>query len=353
MNLWLVFGTGLTTGGLSCLAVQGGLLASALTQSTAPSHETATPATDLTVTTISSQWQPVAAFLIAKLSAYTILGFLLGAVGVVFTMSTEVRMAFQIFTAIFMFGTAMNLLNAHPLFRYFALQPPKFLQQWVRKVSKNPNTFAPILLGLMTIFIPCGVTQAMEVAAMATGQPIAGALIMAAFVLGTSPLFATLGIAATQLSGRWQQRFSQVAAGTLLLLAAVTLNGALVVLNFPITFDKIVQPIVEVFSIEPVAANGNGSLPTIVNGRQAVTIHVASNGYSPQYLQVKAGIPVNLTLISKDAYSCALAFSLRAFNISTTLAANDQQSFTFTPTQPGKYTYTCSMGMYTGVLEVI
>ena len=28
MNLWLIFLTGLTTGGLSCLAVQGGFLAS-------------------------------------------------------------------------------------------------------------------------------------------------------------------------------------------------------------------------------------------------------------------------------------------------------------------------------------
>jgi len=28
MNLWIIFLTGLTTGGLSCLAVQGGLLTS-------------------------------------------------------------------------------------------------------------------------------------------------------------------------------------------------------------------------------------------------------------------------------------------------------------------------------------
>jgi sulfite exporter TauE/SafE len=41
----------------------------------------------------------------------------------------------------------------------------------------------------MTVFIPCGVTQAMEVNAIAVANPIQSSALMFAFVLGTVPLF--------------------------------------------------------------------------------------------------------------------------------------------------------------------
>jgi sulfite exporter TauE/SafE len=100
-----------------------------------------------------------------------------------------------------MFATAMNLLNVHPIFRYVSFQPPKILQRLIRNTTKSKTLFAPGLLGFLTIFIPCGVTQAMEVIAINTGSPLQGALILLAFVLGTSPLFALLGIATAKL---WQ-----------------------------------------------------------------------------------------------------------------------------------------------------
>ncbi len=132
-------------------------------------------------------------FLVAKLIAYVILGLLLGWFGSLFQLSLQVRVIMQFAVAFFMIGTALNLLNVHPIFRYFALQPPKFLTRLVRKQSKSQDLFAPALLGAFTVFIPCGTTQAMMALAIASGSAFAGAAILFAFILGTSPVFFLLG----------------------------------------------------------------------------------------------------------------------------------------------------------------
>lgn len=354
MDLFVIFLTGLTTGGLSCIAMQGGLLASVIANQKGL-EQSALSSTDKRKNTAFTSfdeldWKPVLMFLVAKLFSHTILGFLLGLLGSAITLSLGLRLTFQVFTALFMFATAMNLLQVHPIFRYLSFQPPKFLQRLVRKSTKNKALFAPGLLGLLTIFVPCGITQAMEVVAINSGSPIYGALIMFAFVLGTSPLFAALGVATAKLSEGWYQRFAKVAAISLVLMAVYSINGVLLVLNSPITINKLVSPVTYFFSDQRFS---NVASPSFVNGTQQVTIEVLNNGYNPKYVQVKSGQPVSLTLKSNDTYSCALAFEFKEFGISTFLDTTDTQTFTFTPTKPGKYQFTCSMGMYVGTMEVI
>jgi len=369
MNLWVVFLTGLTTGGLSCLAMQGGLLAGVIANQKGSEQEEL--AQDTTArkavkkqaylrklqeqtapfTLDQLDWLPVTLFLLAKLLTHTLLGFLLGALGESISLSLGVRLSFQVFTAVFMFATAMNLLAVHPIFRFVAFQPPKFMQRWVRSASGSTSVFAPAVLGAFTVFVPCGVTQAMEVLAITTGDPVQGALIMFAFVLGTSPLFAVLGVATAKLSEGWYQKFSRFAAVTLILMALYGVNGVLTVLNAPVTLASVTRPITYFFSDERFAT----ATPTtpIENGVQQVTINILNSGYSPDYVKVAAGTPVQLTLQSDKVYTCALAFMLPEFGIDTFLDATDTQVFTFTPQKKGRYTFTCSMGMYTGTLEVI
>ncbi|MFZ1721594.1 MAG: sulfite exporter TauE/SafE family protein [Microgenomates group bacterium] len=342
MSLLLVFLTGLTTGGLSCLAMQGGLLASVIANQKDNFSLKSSEKLD---------WMPVAMFLIAKLISHTLLGALLGLLGSAMTLSLGMKLGFQTFTAIFMFATAMNLLDVHPVFRNVVFKPPKCIQRMIRKSGKSTTLFAPAVLGAMTIFIPCGVTQAMEVLAINSGNALSGALIMFSFVLGTSPLFALVGVATAKLTEGWYQKFTKIASIVLIVMAVFSINGVLLVIDAPITLNKIVRPITYFFSEERFSkARG---VAEVVNGQQQVTIGIFNSGYSPNYVRVQAGVPVNLTLVSKDTYSCALAFVFREFNINTFLEATDTQSFTFTPQKPGKYTFACSMGMYTGTLEVI
>src|SRR5258708_27069691 len=244
MNLWVIFITGLTTGGLSCLAVQGGLLTSAITRQTAvPAPETRRAKKDrerlnkpqpmLTSVQLATNPWPVVYFLVAKLAAYTVLGFLLGALGSALQITPPVQAVMQIVAAAFMIGTALNMLNVHPIFRYFVIQPPKALTRLVRNQSKSDDLFTPALLGVMTILIPCGTTQAMEALAITSGSAVLGALILFNFVLGTSPTFFVLGFLATKIRGQYQKALAVVAAALILFLGIVSLDGALNLLGLP------------------------------------------------------------------------------------------------------------------------
>ncbi|MBP9700016.1 sulfite exporter TauE/SafE family protein [Candidatus Woesebacteria bacterium] len=353
MNLGTIFLTGLTTGGLSCLAMQGGLLASIMAnQKEKELDATSNSPLSSSSLTLRKDMVSVSLFLISKIIVHTLLGFLLGWLGSKVELSLTVRLFFQGFAALFMFATAANLLQLHPIFRYVVFQPPKFIQRLIRKSTKNTTFFAPVVLGVLTIFIPCGVTQAMEVLAITSANPLYGAALMFVFVLGTSPLFALVGIATARLSDRFRQHFMKVAAFLLILLGLSSLNGILVVVDAPITINKMQQSVQNFFSpsnSEVKVDAGNLSSKNM----QQVTIDVKRNGYSPNRIRVKAGVPVELTLVTSNTYTCASSFVLRAFNIQMQLGPTDRKSVVFTPEKKGQYAFTCSMGMYSGVLEVI
>ncbi len=376
MNLWAIFLTGLTTGGLTCLAMQGGLLASVVANKKA--HEITDINADKELLKQKKRedyirqqtgqkfvvdrdgLMAVLMFLSAKLVAYTFIGFMLGWVGSFITLSLNARLTFQIFSALYMFATALNLLEVHPIFRYVVLQPPKFLQKIVRNSTKSDALFAPAVLGVFTIFIPCGVTQAMEVLAINSGNPFLGALIMFAFVLGTSPIFTIVGLATAQFSSLWHQRFLHVAALALIAMSVYGINGVFIVLDSPFALQNIGKAISSIGAPPDwYSPTGSGVAPSgvstapLVNGKQQVSITVSNNGYSPTQLYVKAGTPVELSLESKGVYSCATSFTLRKFNIFTQLQPNDKKVLAFTPTEKGNFTYSCSMGMYTGVIHVL
>lgn len=351
MNLGAAFLTGLTTGGLSCLAMQGGLLASVVATQKGEEISAGTAGNTFDV----RDALPVGAFLGTKLIVHTLFGFLLGSIGSVLELSLGMKLTFQVLTALFLFATAMNLLEVHPIFRFVAFQPPKFLRRLVRGSSRSQSLFAPAVLGALTIFIPCGVTQAMELVAISSGDPWLGAGIMFAFVLGTMPLFSIIGVATSRLSEVWNHRFLQAAAFAILLLALSGINGVLTVLDSPISATKIAQA-VSSFG-EPPEWYGSGSTsgaaaPT-KQGVQQIGIEVTSNGYNPRYIKVKKGVPVRLELTSNDAFSCASSFILRKFGVQVQLQPTDRKVITFTPNEKGKFPYTCSMGMYSGILEVI
>lgn len=59
-----------------------------------------------------------------------------------------------------------------------------------RKIEHK--TFTPLIIGFATFFLPCGFTQAMQVAALSSGTFTSGAFVMFAFALGTLPMLALL-----------------------------------------------------------------------------------------------------------------------------------------------------------------
>jgi len=356
MNLWLIFLTGLTSGGVTCATMQGGLLASIIANQKRDETETNLPASRAKSFDIGD-WGPVSAFLSTKLLSHIILGALLGWFGSRIELSLNVRLFFQIAAALFMFASAMNLLDVHPIFRYLAFQPPKRIYKWFKKTGGSTSLFAPAVFGLMTILIPCGVTQAMEVVAITAGSALQGALIMGTFVLGTAPMFALIGLATAKFSEVWRSYFLRTAAVLLIGMALFSFNATLKVMDSPYSLDRLGPRIVKLlppYDKSQSVARAADLNTKLEDGVQKITLSISNSGYSPRYFKVKVNTPVELTLkAGSGVYSCATAFTFRAFNISDLIKPSEAKIHTFTPTKKGIYTFACSMGMYSGTMEVI
>lgn len=350
--------TGLTTGGITCVAVQGGLLAAVIANQ--KKH-----AALLTTTQQATQKNShvgvlaLATFLIAKLLAHSLLGFALGSIGGLFAVSSSLNLVFQTLAGLFMLATVGNLLNIHPIFRYVVFQPPQFIQRYIRKQTKQDTFFTPAILGLFTVFIPCGVTQAMEIAALSSGSGFAGAAIMAAFTIGTFPLFSAIGFLTHALTGIWEKRFNLAAAVLVLAVAIQTLNGVAVAMNSPITIQKVAEyaePFItppQIYKKRLEERNTVQSLAKIENGVQKVKIDITSNGYTPNRILLRQNVPVEIDLETQDVYSCASNFVARAFDIDETLKPTERRTVSFTPTELGEYRFSCGMGMYDGKIIIV
>jgi len=350
MNLVTIFLTGLFAGALTCLAVQGGLLATSIAQREEEKLKDKTKKSGNAI--------PILYFLIAKLGAYTILGFLLGWFGSIFQLSLTANIVLQLAVGIFMIGTALNLLNVHPIFRYFIIQPPRFLTRMVRNQSKSSDLFGPGILGAFTVFIPCGTTQAMMALAIASGNPLSGAAILFAFVLGTSPLFFILGYMATKLGDALHQKFMKVAAYAIILLAIFNLNNTIALTGSSFTLDKMWTSLwcTAVFcDNSSVFASGNRAVAgTNTQAVNDATISIEATSYNPNNITVKAGSPVTLRLVNNGGGGCTQSFIIPKLDIQKVIPLGSSDTIQFTaPSEPGELAFMCGMGMFRGVINVI
>lgn len=337
----LAFVTGLTTGGLSCLAVQGGLLASSLAHQV-EQDVLAAGAKKGKGTLHPKTALPIGLFLLSKLVAYTILGFLLGLLGSVLTLNSTVRAILLIGIGIFMVGNALRMFNVHPIFRYFAIEPPRFVTRYIRRTARNgADWFTPLFLGALTVLIPCGVTQAMMAVALATGSPLQGAALMFAFILGTSPVFFFVAYLTMQLGARLEKWFMRFVAVVVLVLGLVSVNSGLNLIGSPLAFPTI--------NLNPVASAPQSTESASQIPSAALTLTAKNNGYFPRTLYAIAGGDVTMDIVTDGVSSCARDFVIPAMGYETLLPSTGTVTVNI-PAQPAGTVlpFTCSMGMYTG-----
>lgn len=393
-DILLAFVTGLTTGGLSCLAVQGGLLAGSVAHevernvattpvpapTAAPAKSKKSRAKGAAASQPPRAARPIVLFLTAKVIAYTILGFLLGWLGSMFQLTPTMRIVLLVFIGVFMIGSALRMLNVHPIFRYFALEPPRFITRYIRRKSKgDASAFTPLFLGALTVLIPCGVTQAMMAVAMASGSPLVGATTMFAFTLGTTPVFFALAYLATRLGQRMEKAFVTFVAIVLIIFGLVSIDSALTLGGFPYSVTNLRMAMrAPSVAEEPVAASGQRPLhpaPVMLGvstaARQSeasggaslstafgpetrpntITVNVKNEGYFPQVVRAKADTALKLAMVSDQTYSCARALVIPALNVQELLPETGTVLIDIPPQPAGsKLFYSCSMGMYSGVI---
>ncbi len=89
------------------------------------------------------------------------------------------------------------------------------------------------------------------------------------------------------------------------------------------------------------------------SAQDAVSITVASSGYTPGEITVPQGKKVRLNLVTNGTYGCIRSFVIPKLGISKTLPTSGTTTVEFTPTEKGTLAFQCSMGMFRGNIKVI
>jgi sulfite exporter TauE/SafE len=94
--------------------------------------------------------------------------------------------------------------------------PISAMSNMVKGLRKLPSALSALPLGLMFGFLPCGMLYAMALTAVQSADQVTGALMMAAYGLGTAPVLFLVGGTAQWISSK--RRWMLKAAGVMVAL---------------------------------------------------------------------------------------------------------------------------------------
>ena len=327
MSYGLIFLIGLFAAVSSCIAVVGGLLLAL-----AAKYNEANP----NLTGIQ-KFKPHIYFNIGRILGYTVLGALVGALGSVLALSPSANGYLMVIVSLVMLILGFQLLNLFPGLQRFSPKMPKFISHKIHDLSTKNSKSAPLTLGALTFFLPCGFTQALQLYVLASGSWKIGALTMLTFSLGTLPALLSLSAVSSFVKGVFQKHFLRFAGVLIIMLSLFNINNGLALAGVNLA---------SVFSSSS-SALSNTPTAQVVNGKQIVKMTVSGYNYTPSQFTVVAGVPVEWQIDGTNAEGCARVMVVPSLGISKYLLADGITTITFTPTQTGAITFNCPMGMTT------
>lgn len=376
MGYGMMFVIGLVTS-VHCIAMCGGINLSQCIPRTAQQQGRKTV------------FAPAVLYNTGRVLSYTAIGFLLGFIGLLLGGGAEaglpvmVQGIVKMLAGCFMVIMGLNMLNIFPWLRKFSIRMPGAAAKRTAKKTSRKPLFAGLLNGLM----PCGPLQAVQLAALASGNPITGALSMLLFGLGTVPLMLGLGTFVSALGRKFTNAVTKVGAllvaalGLAMLSQGGSLSGLLaqrdiVVLVLAFGAGCVVSELLQLKALNRTAQilvsllaaltvfaarnicmthsgmNGSSAADVqIVNGEQVVRSTLASGRYPD--ITVRAGMPVKWIIDAPDGSinGCNNRMFIQEYGIEYSFKAGENV-ITFNPAEEGQIRYSCWMGMIHGTITV-
>jgi sulfite exporter TauE/SafE/copper chaperone CopZ len=328
-SLPFVFLLGIVAGLSTCMAMVGGLVL-AVAARFSERHPEAT---------VRQKFFPNVYFNVGRVVGFAVLGGLLGMLGATFQLSSLSVGVLTLIIGGVMLLVGFQLLELFPRLSAWKLMLPKSIAQALGIQAHTKKEYShgrAMFLGGLTFFLPCGFTQLTQLFVVTAGSPLVGALTMGTFALGTAPGLLGIGGIAAAAQGTFRRFFFKTAGVVVIALGLFNFqNGyALVKLGGPVSGNN-------------VARTG-----TPAKDAQVIRITQKANGYFPSTLSVKRGQPVRLIVDSQDSYTCAASLLLPKMGIRQSLKPGENV-FEFTPETAGPLPFSCSMGMYRGVINVV
>jgi sulfite exporter TauE/SafE/plastocyanin domain-containing protein/copper chaperone CopZ len=334
-GLGVVFLVGLTAGLSTCMALVGGLILG-ISARHSEQHPEATPL---------QKFRPHIFFNLGRVGGYALLGGVLGSLGSVLQLSGGILGVLTIVVGIVMLALGMKLVGIFPRMENGGLSLPTGIAKalGIKKHEKEYSHKSSMVVGALTFFLPCGFTQAMQLYAISTGSFAQGFLIMGLFALGTAPGLLSVGGFASAVKGIFAKRFFKFAGVLVIFLAFFNIANGYNLTGWQFASSRTQSEVLSAVADPNV---------TMENGVQVVRMKELSSGYSPNKFTIKKGVPVKWVIDAQAPNSCASSLTLSKLGIRKTLKAGEN-IIEFTPTEAGKLPFSCAMGMYTGVFNVV
>jgi len=336
-SLPVFFAFGLVAGFSSCAALAGGLVLSMSKQWMKASSPSGT---------LAQRLQPHLLSNLGRLASYALLGALLGAVGSRVQLSLRASFVLVVVVSGVMMLLGLQMLGLGAL-RKLSIPMPKAFARYIARGAGLSARLMPLIIGASTFFLPCGFTITAQGVALLSGSALSGGLIMFLFALGTAPGLLAIGLSSATLlrSPRLSTQFSRVAGILVLFFALSNINAQFNALGLPSLNDLSLS--------RRSVASADADLPPVIQGKQLVTMEASALGYQPKHLKVRSGIPVRWEIKDVGTSGCTNAIISELFDGQIDLTPGKTSVREFTPTKPGRYKFSCWMGMVTGSIEVV
>jgi sulfite exporter TauE/SafE/copper chaperone CopZ/plastocyanin len=297
--------------------------------------------------------QPYLLFNLGRILSFALLGGIIGLIGAKIKFSLGFTAILILLVSLLMVALGLQMLGVK-YFQKFQITLPRFITRKIAYEKNFQGKFMPILLGAFTFFLPCGFTLTAQSLALISGSFWQGAAIMFFFALGTAVGLLAIGFSSVKFLEKphLSEKFLKVAGTLVLFFAFYNFNAQLNVLGLPslsdLKLDSFAQAIYQKNSFN------DKDLPPIVNGKQIIKMKASRYGYEPNYFKVRVGIPVRWEIEDVGTSGCTNAIVAKGlFPDEIPLTPGKVSVKEFTPTRPGKYKFSCWMGMVSGIIEVV
>jgi plastocyanin domain-containing protein len=83
-----------------------------------------------------------------------------------------------------------------------------------------------------------------------------------------------------------------------------------------------------------------------------VRVVLTNNGYQPESVRLRVGIPARLTFVREVEATCGTEIVLADYGINKDLPLRQPVSVEFTPARTGEFSFACGMNMLKGKLVI-
>jgi sulfite exporter TauE/SafE/copper chaperone CopZ len=165
--------------------------------------------------------RPQLLFHVGRIVAFFILGGVIGAVGLVFTLNPLANFILNVVIGVAMIIMGVNLLDVFHSTKKLQFGMPKFLSKKALNVSKINHQLTPLLAGIATFFLPCGFTQSMQIFTLSTGSFLKGGFTMLSFAIGTLPILALVSFSSFSITDNSKKGIFFKSAGLVVIIFAL------------------------------------------------------------------------------------------------------------------------------------